>query len=511
MNYVYTQAGSVKRRDILALVVAVFLTRWVFMTEYLVHFDSINFALGIVDYNPVVHQPHPPGYFLYILLGKALNFVTGDPGAALLAISIGASVAAVAFVYMLTYEWFGRKAAIFSGILFVLSPFSWFYGTVALTYIVEFCLVSLIGLLLWHVSIGKKQFLLPVAVVMGIAVGFRQSSILFLAPLCLYAMRNIGIKHFLRAVLVFTVTVVAWFLPMLIASGGGELYFTALNDLWVRTASTNNVPAVIANEGLLRGVLIAITHFLLVLFFYGIGFAAAAPLILMRGLPLGEWAGQKRFTLIWIVPGILFFTFIFITFSNMGYMSVIFPPLFAIIGAKLSKWHEQIGEEWRYKMGLVAFIATVNTMVFLYVPSYMGYQDRKNYENDISLTREALNESIDPANTLVVAMDVYRYGFREAGYYSPDYFVVQHPEMPLASGIKVYAMHNRKTVIMDKIPTDKYSRFVIFPTPRHEYIQEEIWNMFPKGSVSRISKNGYTFIEGPSSSLNYLFPQTVAH
>ena len=499
-----------KWRDILALMVAVFLTRWVFGAEYLVHFDSVNFALGVVDYNPVVHQPHPPGYFLYILLGKVLNYFTGEPGAALLAISIGASVAAVAFVYTLTYEWFDRKAAIFAGLLFLFSPFTWFYGTIALTYIVEFCLVSLIGLLCWYISIGKKQFLLPAAVVMGIAVGFRQSSILFLAPLCLYAVRNVGIKHSLIAVLVFTATVVVWFVPMLIASGGGELYFTALNDLWVRTASTSNVPAVVKSEGLLRGMVTAFTHSLLVLFFYGVGFAAAAPLILMRGLPLGSWDSQKRFALIWIIPGVLFFSFIFITFSNMGYMSVIFPPLFAIIGAKVAKWYEQIGERWQYKTGFVAFIAIVNTMVFLYVPSYMGYQDRKNYENNILLTQEALNKSIDPASTLVVALDVYRYGFREAGYYSPEYLVVQHPEMPLSSSIKVYAMHNRKTVILDKIPMEKYSRFVVFPTPRHENVQEELWSMFPEGSVSKVSKNGYTFIEGPSSELKYLFPKTAA-
>lgn len=499
-----------KWRDILVLMVAVFLTRWIFRTEYLVHMDSINFALGVIDYDPSLHQPHPPGYFLYIMLGKALSYFTGDPGTALLIISISASVAAVVFIYLLSYEWFGRTAAIFSGLLFLSSPFTWFYGSIALTYIVEFCLVTLVGLLCWYVSIGRTRFLLPAAIVMGITIGFRQSSILFLAPLCLYAVRNIGIKHFFMAVLVFTATVVAWFVPMLIASGGSDVYFTALNDLWSRVPSAGTVSATVAEAGLSTGVMLAVVHLAMMAFFFLVSFTAAAPFILMRGLSLGSWAAQKRYVLIWTVPGVLFFTFMYMSASNMGYMAVIFPPLFSIIGAKAAKWYEQIGRGLQFKMGFVAYFMLVNTIVYLYVPYYMGYHYTKDYENDLLLTREILTQTIDPANTLVVALDAYGHGFREAGYYCPDYLVVQHPEMAFSSGIKVFAMHDRKTVLLDKIPMDRYSSFVIFPAFPYENVQEYIWKMFPEGSVSTISKNGYTFIEGSSSELKYLFPQTAA-
>src|SRR5215211_2527499 len=32
--------------------------------------DSINFALGLHDFDPARHQPHPPGYPVYIALGR---------------------------------------------------------------------------------------------------------------------------------------------------------------------------------------------------------------------------------------------------------------------------------------------------------------------------------------------------------------------------------------------------------------------------------------------------------
>ena len=34
--------------------------------------DSINFALGLRDFDPARHQPHPPGSPVYIVLGRAL-------------------------------------------------------------------------------------------------------------------------------------------------------------------------------------------------------------------------------------------------------------------------------------------------------------------------------------------------------------------------------------------------------------------------------------------------------
>src|SRR5687767_4444581 len=33
--------------------------------------DSLNFALGLRDFEPALHQPHPPGYPVYIALGRA--------------------------------------------------------------------------------------------------------------------------------------------------------------------------------------------------------------------------------------------------------------------------------------------------------------------------------------------------------------------------------------------------------------------------------------------------------
>jgi hypothetical protein len=41
-----------------------------FLAPDLEDIDSLNFALGLRDFDPSLHQPHPPGYPVFIALGK---------------------------------------------------------------------------------------------------------------------------------------------------------------------------------------------------------------------------------------------------------------------------------------------------------------------------------------------------------------------------------------------------------------------------------------------------------
>ncbi|MBN1276884.1 MAG: glycosyl transferase, partial [Deltaproteobacteria bacterium] len=64
------------------------LTRLPFTSRLLYHWDSVQFALGLEDYDITVHQPHPPGYFLYVMLGRLVYFFIRDANYALIIISI---------------------------------------------------------------------------------------------------------------------------------------------------------------------------------------------------------------------------------------------------------------------------------------------------------------------------------------------------------------------------------------------------------------------------------------
>ena len=145
------------RLDAAALIAATGLTRFLFRSHYLYDIDSVNFALGLKRFDTTVHQPHPPGYFLYICLGRLASLFFHDANSALVAISILFSCAAVAMIFLLADSWFGRGAARFAGLIFLFSPLAWFHGIVALTYIVEAFFSALIGYFCWRADRGDSN------------------------------------------------------------------------------------------------------------------------------------------------------------------------------------------------------------------------------------------------------------------------------------------------------------------------------------------------------------------
>jgi hypothetical protein len=52
-----------------------------FLASALEDIDSVNFALGLRDFDPGRHRPHPPGYPIYMALGKAANVALSEPRA----------------------------------------------------------------------------------------------------------------------------------------------------------------------------------------------------------------------------------------------------------------------------------------------------------------------------------------------------------------------------------------------------------------------------------------------
>jgi len=52
-----------------------------FLASTLEDVDSVNFALGLRHFDPALHRPHPPGYPIYMALGKLADTVLSEPHA----------------------------------------------------------------------------------------------------------------------------------------------------------------------------------------------------------------------------------------------------------------------------------------------------------------------------------------------------------------------------------------------------------------------------------------------
>jgi len=64
---------SAERSAGVALLLLFLIAHLFFLPRTLEDLDSINFALGVRHFDVAEHQPHPPGYPLYILAAKGAH------------------------------------------------------------------------------------------------------------------------------------------------------------------------------------------------------------------------------------------------------------------------------------------------------------------------------------------------------------------------------------------------------------------------------------------------------
>jgi 4-amino-4-deoxy-L-arabinose transferase-like glycosyltransferase len=495
-----------RNRDAAAFALAVALSRFAFRSRDLYDLDSVNFALGMAHFHPRLHQPHPPGYFLYICCGRLLAHFIPDPNLALVLLSIAASCGTVVFIYLLALQWFGQLAARFAALLFLLSPLAWFHGIVALTYSVEAFFSALAGYLCWLVFRGEHQWIPATGVMLGISAGVRPSSLLLLGPLFLLSLYRAPIRHKMSGLIVLALTVAAWFIPMLRASGGPRAYFYALDSLWRLVPSKTTI----FNSSPVNSIARAIT----IGFIYVLAFGAAS-LAPMAGLRRATVRSRKfLFSAVWAAPALCVFTFIYLRFVNSGYLLLLAVPGCIWLGHWLSEWYTGSRLPRSAKRSIIAAGAAVNVAVFLFSPLYCSYRSVRRFESQLSRVDGALVKIADPGSTLIVAFDSHFLGFRHAGYSLPQYLTVEYPEVALPDGTRAFAMHGQDTSLLQSLPAVASTRFVFFPLPEgdssYQKYLEGVESKLPPGSIRVVHADGVEFVTGPVSCLSRLFPKTAS-
>ena len=491
--------------EISTLVSLVAISRFAFRSHYLYDLDSVNFALAMERFDPRVHQPHPPGYFLYVCLGRLLNVVVQDANLTLVILSIAASCGVVLLIYKTALDWFGVTEARFASLLFLFSPLAWFHGTVALTYSVEAFFSALLGYLCWRVYCGNVGLIIPVGIILGISAGVRPSSLLFLGPLYLFSMRDASLSRKLIGISALVVTLAAWLVPMISASGGFSAYFGALVSLWRLAPSRNTVFNSSPATSIARACTIA--------FIYLMSFGPAS-LVLLRALRRGNPAvpGKSLFTIVWLAPALSFFTFIFLQFVNSGYLLLLVAPVCIWLGYWASEWYRK--STWRkpLKLAAIAVCALVNILIFLQSPFYCSYRSVRRFEVQLDHIREALPQVGAREDTLIIGFDSHFLGYRHAGYYLPNYLTIQYPEVKLAEGTRAFALQDHNTRLLARLPLASYSRFILFPLPSGEaygeYL-EDVKRLLPNKDLRIVRMGGDDFVTGPIDLLPKLFPGTA--
>lgn len=238
-----------------------------FLASTLEDIDSINFALGVRDFDPGRHRPHPPGYPIFTVLAKLARLVLNEPHA--LAVW-GALVGALSVFPLLSlFQCLDRmdtrggagagtaptwvSPASLATLLTVTAPLYWMTAVRPMSDMVGFGAVMLAQAILATAFVRQFQdmpdtrdrldaavasrsgrLILFGALAAAVAIGVRSQAIWLTLPLlAVVLLSRVGrgaAGAWIGASVWFTGGVLVWLVPLLVASGGPSAYLRALKS-----------------------------------------------------------------------------------------------------------------------------------------------------------------------------------------------------------------------------------------------------------------------------------------
>lgn len=257
-------AGLPARRAAAAWLAAAFLVAHLpFLARSLDDIDAVNFALGVERFDPAAHRPHPPGYPIFTALGKLSSVVIARDAAALAVWgAVFGAVAILAFARLFralqSLEGEGRAGwplPLAAALLTMACPLYWFSAVRPMSDIPGLAVAAIAQALLAAAfarqgaarlagAAGREaasatiadsgRLIVLGALAAGLGIGVRlQSAWLTLPLLAAVLLDRAGrgaAGALLGSAMAFSIGVLAWGVPLLIASGGFRAYLRALGS-----------------------------------------------------------------------------------------------------------------------------------------------------------------------------------------------------------------------------------------------------------------------------------------
>lgn len=185
--------------------------------------DEFLFTEAVRNFDPSRYHPHPPGFPLFILLGKLLHFFVHDPWRALVVVNIIAAPIGFIALARALRNWIGdEQIAVAASLIYFLSASMMIHGPLALSDPVA---ITFVALALAVISAPDDSEHERAAILAGLwtscAIGCRPQLVVPLLPLLaivIWRMRTH--RQRIACLATFGVVSLMWLLPLMDAAGG---------------------------------------------------------------------------------------------------------------------------------------------------------------------------------------------------------------------------------------------------------------------------------------------------
>jgi hypothetical protein len=306
-------------------------------TRYSYNWDSSQFERGVEHFDIARHQPHPPGYPLWILALKGLTPLAGGrANSAQVILALLFTGAALLFFRSLAHELLGDSAGLAASVVLGFSALVCLYAITPLTYAVDLFASCSIGWLAARLCLGQARWAPPAFALAAVTAGFRPSGATLLLPLLSLALWRAWRKQPLYAaagLLAGAVFGLAWYVPTALLSGGFAALAAMDRNQTIASARTTSIffgAPLAVHAHMLADVCI---YFALAVAGLALPLAArwrARPRRLSRNMPLPD---APLFFVLWLCPNLVVICLVHC--GEPGYVLLSLPPL-VLLGAWLA-------------------------------------------------------------------------------------------------------------------------------------------------------------------------------
>jgi 4-amino-4-deoxy-L-arabinose transferase-like glycosyltransferase len=186
--------------------------------------DEFLFAEAVRKWDPSLYHPHPPGFPLFVLLGKAFAIVISDPWRALVVLNIVlAPIGFIALTRALRHWTGDGQIAAASSLIYFLSAAMLVHGPLALSDAAAITFVCLALAAIAAPDDSHERSAILAGVWTSAAIGTRPPLLIAVAPLLVIALiRMRTMRQRIACVVTFGFVSLMWFLPLLDVTGGWD-------------------------------------------------------------------------------------------------------------------------------------------------------------------------------------------------------------------------------------------------------------------------------------------------
>lgn len=399
-----------------ALVFGVFLTRWSWRSHVLYHWDSVQFALALDDFDIRLNQPQPPGYLLYVLMGRAVRALTGlEANPSMILLSLIFTAVSAVFLYRLAERLYGYGRACLVTVFWLVSPLVWFYGEVALPHLGSAMLALMVAWWGMRSRDENPNWIFASALALGVLGAFRQQDAVFMFPLWLWFAWPLGGVRLVSGIGVMAAPSLAALAATAMASGG----WTAWREIMAGYRGAAFETSIFHGAGLggLRHNGSRVARAVAVL----VGFGVLLPFLRLRFRrsvsPSCAAVADQFFLAVWVLPGLLFF--LTIHMGQPGLLLFLAPGIGLLLFSLLpSRPLSRVGR------AVMAGVLIANGAVFLAMPNSRDLLGRDidwfPFLSNVRLRETAIKERLERLGAMDLpegALLGTGYFFRHASYY----------------------------------------------------------------------------------------------